>query len=325
MGIRGLRHWIQGAAPEAISSPSWSSLYGKRIGVDVLNIMFHIKSHKISLSVYIAAFIAECKAHDITPIFVFDGKPIELKESNIMERRVKRDAAKKKLADMNESDESYYTLEKHSVRVVRNDRCDVKRLCYACGVPFINAKGEADDVLAYLSYKGEIDAVISSDMDMLARGVKILIAPDTLCKDVAYPGDLFGWIQYDLNAILAKVDLTLEQFTIMCVLFGCDYTTGYPYFGQYIAYKLVKKHNNLAIILELLNISNMMPYIIALNQLNCHYTTIDLDHLVYGADLYYKWQDHKIDAEIDTLLLMRCDILRDLPVTQYNMLVKVAA
>jgi len=285
MGVRKLKEWINWIVPEAKQSPNWDDLSGKCVAVDIMNIIFDVKGIKIPLLPYIALFISELKKLNISPVFVFDGPPPDIKKSITTKRQEKTFAAKA-LIDKGETKINLNTY-RDSIVVDRNDRQNVKKLCYACGIPFINAKHEADDVLANLSKTGEVYAVISSDMDMLARGVKLLISPDIMYRQILYPGESFGWIEYDLTLILKKSRLNESQFTKMCVLMGCDYTEGCISINYHSAYMMAKRFDNIIDMLNLVKITNYLPYIKAYNQLTYSDT---LDNLSYSCDVFEKWK-----------------------------------
>jgi hypothetical protein len=99
--------------------------------------------------------------------------------------------------------------------VNRGDRDELKRFLYAAGVLFVTATGEADDLLAYLARERHISAVVSTDMDMLARGVPLLIVPDT--------ADATVMTEIALTSVLAALRLTQSQFLDACLLMGSDY------------------------------------------------------------------------------------------------------
>jgi 5'-3' exonuclease len=82
------------------------------------------------------------------------------------------------------------------------------------GVRFVNALGESDPLLAYWSKTHVLSAILSPDMDMIARGVEHLLMHD----------DDGNWVDYTGSKILSDISLTLPQFQNMCVLMGTDYT-----------------------------------------------------------------------------------------------------
>jgi hypothetical protein len=89
-------------------------------------------------------------------------------------------------------------------------------MLYAAGVLFLNASGEADDLLAALYKKGDITAVLSTDMDMLPRGIGRLILTES--------ADASTLICVHLDRILRILSVTYDQFVRACVLMGSDYS-----------------------------------------------------------------------------------------------------
>jgi hypothetical protein len=67
-------------------------------------------------------------------------------------------------------------------------------------------------------------------MDMLPRGINYLIMPN----------EKEEWVLYNLPTILRDISLTLEQFQIMCVMMGTDYTKHVRPIHVRTAYSLVK-------------------------------------------------------------------------------------
>jgi 5'-3' exonuclease len=107
-------------------------------------------------------------------------------------------------------------LQAKAPQVSARDRDDIKKFLYAAGVLFLSASGEADDVLAFMARAGYIQAVISSDMDMLARGVPLLVLPET--------NDATVLTEIRLSNVLSALRLTYRQFVDACVLMGTDYS-----------------------------------------------------------------------------------------------------
>jgi hypothetical protein len=76
-------------------------------------------------------------------------------------------------------------------------------------------------VLAFLCRQGVLQAVISNDTDMLARGVPVLIMPETVDATVL--------TQVRLESLLHSTGLTYGQFVTACMLMGSDYSgEGWP-------------------------------------------------------------------------------------------------
>lgn len=250
MGVRGLTGCLRWAASHTIKEPVWANLKGKKIGIDILGFLYKTKANRQSVFLYLGKLIARFKQYDIIPVPIFDGKPPEEKREALKQRatlRAESDIKKKSLSDelttvpMSEAQKAIVkneitVLEHNSSYLTSEERDQAKRFFYACGVLFLNATGEADNVLSYFAKRGEFAAIMSNDLDLLARGVETLLVPE----DYALPGDMSGWKQYNLSAILKALDFDYSQFLEMCVLMGCDYTAGIksmPYKSAYWAIK----------------------------------------------------------------------------------------
>ena len=177
----------------------------------------------------IAGLLARLRLAKIEPIVIFDGKPPTTKADTLEQRRAVRETAMQELeeiqeglkaADLTEVERAEREvraseLQAKAPRVSAKDRDDIKKFLYSAGVLFITASGEADDILAFLARRGDITAVVSTDMDMLARGVPLLVVPETHDATV-----LTG---ISLPLALSDLRLTYEQFVKACALMGTDY------------------------------------------------------------------------------------------------------
>ena len=113
---------------------------------------------------------------------------------------------------------------RRSVPQIRaDDRNEVKQLLYATGTTFVHSMGEADALLAYMERRGEIDAVISTDYDFLARGVKNLLVPTSENLEGT------GFHCFNLPGICEELGLTEHQFKEFACLLGTDYAPGLVY------------------------------------------------------------------------------------------------
>jgi flap endonuclease-1 len=304
MGIRGLQNWIRWTVPDTVHNPIWSQLSGKRIGVDILGFLYRAKSRGMYPIVYVAQFIAACKRLNIQPIIIFDGKPpsekqkiIEQRNALRIESKLKKEAILQTLDYDCSSDSVKMELQKlelNSTYFTSDERDQVKQFLYACGILSLNASGEADNTLAYFSRKGWISAVISSDFDLLARGVETLLVPDTN----GIPGEC-GWKQYILSDILMNSALSYEQFVEMCVLMGSDYTANMPSIPYKTAYWTVKHRGSIEYTLARYNIYDYKPYIRAKHIL---IGTYDNEDCLMNSKQWEKWRGKHPRVEFDILL-----------------------
>lgn len=121
--------------------------------------------------------------------------------------------------DNEELDHEYREILKLSKKSISIDHNDIKKIQLfldTLKIPYFVAGGEADDLLAYLSKEGIIDACQSDDMDMLPKGCHNVIQ---ISKN--------GVTQYVLSEILEKIELSYAEFVDMCILLGSDYYTCY--------------------------------------------------------------------------------------------------
>ena len=303
MGIRNLQHWIRWTVPQTVQAPKWSTFEGKRVGVDILGFLYRAKSCGVYPIVFVAQMVAACKRLGIQPIVVFDGKPPSEKQKILEQRTNTRTTSriKKSLleseggADCNSESmkKELEKLELNSTYFTSEERDQVKQFLYACGVLSLNASGEADNVLAYFSRKGWISAVLSSDFDLLARGVETLLVPD----GNSLPGSS-GWKQYTLSTMLLLSDTTYDQFVEMCVLMGSDYTAGMRTIPFKTAYWTVKHSGSIEYTLARYNIRDTRPYARAKQIL---VGTTDTEDTLMNAKQWEKWRGVHPNVEIETL------------------------
>lgn len=230
MGIRGLAGFLKWKTPTARKNISWASYAGQRWAIDCSCLLYRAKGARLSAITVLASLLVRMRAARIEPIVVFDGRTPTTKTETVEARRVVREAAHKEIAEittvlrdplLSEAERAdreirAQTLQARAPQVTARDRDDIKKFLYAAGVLFVTAAEEADDVLAYMARTGMINGVVSTDMDMLARGVPILIVPET--------ADTTVLSVISLAHVLLELGLRFEQFVHACVLMGTDYT-----------------------------------------------------------------------------------------------------
>ena len=319
MGIRGLSGWLRWASPNSVEIPDWSAFAGTSIGLDILGFLYKAKSQRISPITYLAQLIIACRKYGITPVPIFDGKPPEEKRKMLEQRSERRTAAASRHTVLKNDadstpmsalqrgviDEELQRLE-HTANFLTSDERDVaKQLFYACGIMSYNATGEADNVLAYFARRGMFSAVISNDYDMLARGVPILLLPDTY----ALPGDKSGWHMFRLSTIIQEVRFTYDQFVEMCVLMGCDYTSGVPTLQYKSAYWAIKYRGNMEKTIKRHSKGHQEVYRRAKEMLTGMWET---EESLMGSKQWDKWAAAPPVPEADTLKEFQKTYLQDI-------------
>ncbi|KAK6911723.1 XPG, N-terminal [Dillenia turbinata] len=244
MGIKGLTKLLADNAPKAMKEQKFESYFGRKIAVDA------------SMSIYqflivvgrIGTETLTNEAGDVTsshlqgmfsrtirlleagmkPVYVFDGKPPELKKQELAKRYTKRADATEDLAAAIEAGDKE-GIEKYSKRTVtqqHNDDC--KKLLKLMGVPII-----------------EVYAVASEDMDSLTFG-----APRFLCHLMDPSSRKVPVMEFEVSKILEELNLTMEQFIDLCILCGGDYCDSIRGIGAQTALKLIRQHGSIESILE---------------------------------------------------------------------------
>ncbi|CAN7004177.1 unnamed protein product [Brassica oleracea var. botrytis] len=226
----------------------------------------------------------------IKPVYVFDGKPPELKRQEI----AKRADATADLTGAIEAGnkEDIEKCSKRTVKVTKQHNDDCKRLLRLMGVPvadafvYIQATSEAEAQCAALCQAGKVYGVASEDMDSLTFGapkfLRHLMDPSSRKIPVMEfeVAKVYPRLSYTLHLkvnviisdfvisfqILEDLQLTMDQFIDLCILSGCDYCDSirgiFLFYHldrslgtntHFTALKLIRQHGSIETILENIN------------------------------------------------------------------------
>merc|ERR1719197_427195 len=183
----------------------------------------------------------------IKPVYVFDGKPPELKLQELAARREKRDEAKANLAKAVEEGNAEQILKasKATTKVTREQNEQTKKLLRLMGVPVVDAPSEAEATCAALCRDGKVYGAATEDADCLTFGTKVLIrnlmAAESQKKTI---------LEVSLDRALEQLNVTMDQFIDFCILSGCDYCDTVKGLGPQTAIKLLLQHGSLEKVLE---------------------------------------------------------------------------
>ena len=241
MGVKLLSKFLKNECYDQTKKIHLSGLYGKKICIDTSIYLYRFKGQEM----LIENFYVMCslfKKYNITPIFVFDGKPPVEKQKELENRKKERYIAKQKYEDLlnklgenisqkqqNELDR----LKRTMIKITKEDVDLVKSLFDAYGISYITAIGEADILCASLVLKKKVYGVLTEDMDLFAYGSPIILRYLSLSQHTC--------ILYNLNLILKKLNINKKDFQLICVLSGNDYFESkkniYYYLKIYNKYK----------------------------------------------------------------------------------------
>jgi len=231
----------------------------RNTGTDVINAKGERITHMIGLFNKIILLLT----NDIVPVFVFDGKPSELKYKTINDRKqIKLFYNEKLKVANNEEDKIKYFKKTTTVTKKELDEC--KELIELMGIPYIIAPEEADSQCAYLAKVGLVNAVYTDDMDVLTFGSPVIIKNLISIKNKP--------IEINLNNILNEIKLNYDQFIDFCILLGCDYSNGISNINYNIIYTYYLRNKNIIDTLhELKNNNYNVPNILDIDNIKEYY------------------------------------------------------
>jgi flap endonuclease-1 len=131
-------------------------------------------------------------------------------------------------------------LEKVRKQVVSINKSDfplTRVLFDFLGIPFFDAKCEAETTCAHLCLSGKVEAVLSEDTDVLAYGTETFLTKINTSEETC--------VVIHLPEVLNALELTYEQFRDLCIMCGNDYNKNIPRVGCETSYKLLREHENI--------------------------------------------------------------------------------
>lgn len=239
----------------------------RNTGADIINNKGDRITHILGLFNKIIILLS----NDIVPIFVFDGKPSELKYKTINNRKHVKLLYNEKFKNANNiKDKIKYFKKTTSITKKEFDEC--KELIELMGVPYIIAPEEADSQCAYLAREGLVDAVYTDDMDVLTFGSPIIIKNLISIKNKPQ--------EINLNKILDEIKLTYDEFIDFCILLGCDYSNGISNINYNIIYTYYLRNKNILNTLNELKKNNYnVPSILDINNIKEYYKNAPYNYI----------------------------------------------
>ena len=229
MGIRHLNKHLRDKCPDSIRVLNMADLEGKRIAIDISIYLYKYEGDDMLLeNMYLMLSIF--RHHNITPIFIFDGKPPPEKKELLMKRKEDKQEAQKEYEklqksldnnddfDDSEKQEIVATmdqLKKQFIHINKDKIESVKELIRAYGATYYDAPGEADELCALLVLKKKVWACLSEDMDLFVYGCPRVLRYFSLMNH--------SIVLYHMKGILEELSLNQKEFREICILSGTDY------------------------------------------------------------------------------------------------------
>ncbi|MBP7708279.1 flap endonuclease-1 [Candidatus Pacearchaeota archaeon] len=180
-------------------------------------------------------------------VYVFDGKPPELKFKEIQKRKEAKDIAQEKFEKAKEEGDEG-SMRKYSSQTVKmTDEIinESKELLAALGIPVIQAVSEGEAEAALLAKKNLCWASASQDYDSVLYGAPRLIRNLTLSRKRKTSAGLFVDTKIELvesEKVLNELQINQDQMICLGILVGTDYNPGgVKGIGQKRALEIVQK------------------------------------------------------------------------------------
>ena len=226
---------------------SIADLRGKVLAIDAMNMLYQflttirspdgsvltdskgrVTSHLIGLFSRTTALMEQ----GLKLVFVFDGRPPEIKQKTWEKRTAVKQEAFLKLKEASE-DKDLESMRKFAARtaiLTKDMREDAKAVITALGLPIVQAPSEGEAQTARMVKNGDAYASVSQDYDNLIFNCPLLV------RNLSIEGrrKKAGTLAYQkvnpemisLPEVLNHLKLELDQLIVLAVLVGTDYNPG---------------------------------------------------------------------------------------------------
>lgn len=190
-------------------------------------------------------------ASGIKPIYVFDGKPIDMKADTITQRIERRKKAEEEyLEALKRGDLVEAAIKaRQSTRLTARMVEEAKTLLEHLGIPYVVAKSEGEAQASYIVMKGDAYAVGSQDYDTLLFGTPRLIRNLAITGKRRLPRQNRTITVrpeiIDLSETLKHLGITRKQLIDIAILVGTDFNEGIKGIGPKKGLKYIKEKGNL--------------------------------------------------------------------------------
>jgi flap endonuclease-1 len=185
-------------------------------------------------------------------VYVFDGIPPTLKETEIKRRRAIKEEAvvkyekamvKGEVAEARKFAQATASLKDTMVE-------DAHRLLEYLGVPFVQAPSEGEAQAAFMTIRGDVWGAVSQDYDSLLFGANRLVRNLAITGKRKLPlREAYVQVEPELVRLeetLMTLDLSREQLIDLGILIGTDFNPdGFKGIGPKTAQKLLKESGSI--------------------------------------------------------------------------------
>jgi flap endonuclease-1 len=219
-----------------------------RDGQPLRDAMGRTTSHLVGLAFRTTRLIAD---YGMSLVFVFDGRPPQLKRAEVEKRREIRAKFEEEYKEAVAAGDYKAAMSKAvmTVRLTGEGIADAKRLLDLLGIPWVQAPSEGEAQAAYMAARRDVWASNSQDYDSLLFGTPRLVRYITIQGEEWLPSK--GRARklqpeiIELEPFLATLKLTRGQLIDLGILIGTDFNEGIRGIGPKTALKLLRKHGRL--------------------------------------------------------------------------------
>jgi len=207
-----------------------------------------VTSHLVGLAFRTTRLIAD---YGMRLVFVFDGRPPELKRAEVEGRREAREKSEEEYRAAVAAGDYKAAFSKAVMtgRLTSEGIADAKRLLDILGIPWVQAPSEGEAQAAYMAARGDVWAINSQDYDSLLFGAPRLVRYITIQGEEWLPSK--GRTRklepeiIELEGLLQGIGVTREQLIDLSILIGTDFNRGVRGIGPKTALKLIKSHGSI--------------------------------------------------------------------------------
>lgn len=228
------------------------SIIRQRDGSPLVNSKGKITSHLSGL-LYRTASLIEA---GVKPVFIFDGKPPEMKSRTLSRRNEVRESSREKWENAKiEGDlEAAYKYAQASSKVDQEIVEDSKYLLSIMGIPWVQAPCEGEAQAAHMVLKKDADYVASQDYDSFLFGAPAVVRNLAITGKRKLPGkNIYVDVELEmieLEETLRVLGINRDQLIDIAICVGTDYNRGLEKVGPKTALKLIKKHGDIHAVLR---------------------------------------------------------------------------
>ncbi|CAG5026654.1 unnamed protein product [Parnassius apollo] len=270
MGILGLSKLIADIAPQAVKEMEIKNYFGRKVAIDASMSLYQFLIAVRSEGAQLTSVDGETTSHlmgtfyrtirlvenGIKPVYVFDGKPPDMKSHQLNKRAERREEAEKELQKATDAGDqaSIEKFNRRLVKVTKQHGEEARELLKLMGIPVVEAPCEAEAQCAALVKAGKVYATATEDMDALTFGANVLLRHLTFSEARKMPVQ-----EFHLDQVLNGLELNQNEFIDLCILLGCDYCGSIRGIGPKRAIELIKQHRSMEEVLRNIDTNKYQP------------------------------------------------------------------